>query len=54
MGLYEHVPGQRDFPILDKEVSVTEFRRRPAAVWKYGNFEHWRFHEKNMDPRATF
>lgn len=35
MGLYEHVPGQRDFSILDKKVSVTEFRRRPAAVWKY-------------------
>ena len=35
MGLYDHVPGQRDFLILEKEVSVTEFRRRPAAVWKY-------------------
>lgn len=35
MSAYDHVPGQRDFLILDKEVSLTEFRRKPSVVWKF-------------------
>ena len=30
-----HQPGRRDFLIAAKSVSVTEFRRKPSAVWKY-------------------
>ena len=30
-----HQPGRRDFLIAVKSVSVTEFRRKPSAVWKY-------------------
>ena len=30
-----HQPGRRDFLIAAKSVSVTEFRRRPSAVWQY-------------------
>ena len=30
-----HQPGRRDFLIAAKSVSVTEFRRRPSAVWRY-------------------
>lgn len=30
-----HQPGRRDFLIAVKSVSVTEFRRRPSAVWQY-------------------
>ena len=32
---YEHQPGQLDFQIVTKDVSVTEFRRKPSAVWAY-------------------
>ena len=32
---FEHMPGQRDFLIEEKDVSVTEFRRKPSAVWRY-------------------
>ena len=35
MDIYRHVPGKRDFFIEEKDVSVTEFRRKPSAVWKY-------------------
>lgn len=35
MGAIEHVPGQRDFLIEEKDMSVTEFRRKPSAVWNY-------------------
>ena len=35
MDAFEHTPGQRDFHIEEKDVSVTEFRRRPSAVWRY-------------------
>ena len=35
MGAVEHVRGQRDFLIEEKDVSVTEFRRKPFAVWRY-------------------
>lgn len=31
----EHQPGQLDFQIVTKDVSVTEFRRKPSAVWSY-------------------
>ena len=30
-----HQPGRRDFLVVTKSVSVTEFRRKPSAVWKY-------------------
>ena len=30
-----HQPGRRDFLIAAKNVSVTEFRRKPSAVWYY-------------------
>ena len=30
-----HQPGKLDFLIEEKDVSVTEFRRRPSAVWAY-------------------
>ena len=30
-----HQPGRRDFLIVTKSVSVTEFRRKPSAVWQY-------------------
>ena len=30
-----HQPGKLDFLIEEKDVSVTEFRRRPSAVWTY-------------------
>ena len=33
--VYEHQPGQLDFQIVTKDVSVTEFRRKPSAVWAY-------------------
>ena len=32
---YLHQPGRRDFLVVTKSVSVTEFRRRPSAVWQY-------------------
>ena len=35
MDIYRHVLGKRDFLIKEKEVSVTEFRRKPSAAWKY-------------------
>ena len=35
MGPVEHVRGQRDFLIEEKDVSVTEFRRKPSAVWRF-------------------
>ena len=35
MDAFEHVLGQRDFLIEEKDVSVTEFRRKPSAVWRY-------------------
>ena len=35
MEAFEHTPGQRDFLIEEKDVSVTEFRRKPSAVWQY-------------------
>ena len=35
MEAFEHTPGQRDFLIEEKDVSVTVFRRRPSAVWQY-------------------
>ena len=28
-----HQPGKLDFQIVEKEVSVTQFRRKPSAVW---------------------
>lgn len=31
----QHRPGKLDFMILEKKVSVTEFRRKPSAVWAY-------------------
>lgn len=30
-----HQPGKLDFQIVEKVVSVTEFRRKPSAVWDY-------------------
>ena len=30
-----HQPGMRDFLVVTKSVSVTEFRRKPSAVWQY-------------------
>ena len=35
MEAFEHTLGQRDFIIEEKDVSVTEFRRKPSAVWRY-------------------
>lgn len=35
MEAFEHMPGQRDFLIEEKDVSVTEFRRKPSAVWRF-------------------
>ena len=32
---YIHQPGKLDFLIEEKDVSVTEFRRKPSAVWAY-------------------
>lgn len=32
---FPHQPGRRDFLIAAKIVSVTDFRRRPSAVWQY-------------------
>lgn len=32
---HEHQPGKLDFQIVTKDVSVTEFRRKPSAVWAY-------------------
>ena len=32
---FPHQPGRRDFLIAAKSVSVTEFRRKPSAVWQY-------------------
>ena len=32
---FPHQPGRRDFLIVTKSVSVTEFRRKPSAVWQY-------------------
>ena len=31
----EHQLGQLDFQIVTKDVSVTEFRRKPSTVWAY-------------------
>lgn len=33
--IHEHQPGRLDFHIVTKDVSVTEFRRKPSAVWAY-------------------
>ena len=33
--IHEHQLGQLDFQIVSKDVSVTEFRRKPSAVWTY-------------------
>lgn len=30
-----HQLGRRDFLVVIKSVSVTEFRRKPSAVWQY-------------------
>lgn len=30
-----HQPCRRDFLVVTKSVTVTEFRRRPSAVWQY-------------------
>lgn len=30
-----HQPGRLDFLVVTKSVSVTEFRRKPSAVWQY-------------------
>ena len=35
MDAFDHTPGLRDFPIEEKDVSVTEFRRKPSSVWHY-------------------
>ena len=35
MEAFEHTLGQRDFLIEEKDVPVTEFRRKPSAVWQY-------------------
>lgn len=35
MEIRVHRPGQLDFQIVTKDVSVTEFRRKPSAVWDY-------------------
>ena len=35
MEIRVHQPGQLDFQIVTKDVSVTEFRRKPSAVWDY-------------------
>ena len=34
-GAVQHQPGKLDFLIVEKDVSVTEFRRKPSAVWAY-------------------
>lgn len=31
----QHQPGKLDFLIVEKDVSVTEFRRKPSEVWAY-------------------
>ena len=33
--IHEHQLGQLDFQIVSKDVSVTEYRRKPSAVWDY-------------------
>lgn len=33
--IHEHQPGKLDFQIVTKDVSVTEFRRKPSNVWTY-------------------
>lgn len=33
--IVQHQPGKLDFLIVEKDVSVTEFRRKPSAVWAY-------------------
>ena len=35
MDINQHQLGQLDFQIVTKDVSVTEFRRKPSAVWSY-------------------
>lgn len=35
MDAVAHVPGRRDFLIEEKDVSVTEFRRKPSVIWRY-------------------
>ena len=35
MEIRVHQPGQLDFQIVTKDVSVTAFRRKPSAVWAY-------------------
>ncbi len=35
IGEHPHQPGKLDFMIVEKDVSVTEFRRKPSAVWAY-------------------
>ncbi len=35
MEVLQHTPGHVDFTIEEKDVSVTEFRRKPSAVWQY-------------------
>ena len=35
MDAVAHMPGHRDFLIEEKDVSLTEFRRKPSAVWRY-------------------
>ena len=35
MEISVHQPGQLDFHIVTKDVSVTEFRRKPSTVWAY-------------------
>ena len=35
MEIRVHQPGQLDFQIITKDVSVTEFRRKPSGVWAY-------------------
>ena len=30
-----HQPGRLDFRIVEKDVSVIEFRRKPSAVWRF-------------------
>lgn len=33
--IHEHQPGKLDFQIVTKDVSVTQFRRKPSDVWTY-------------------
>lgn len=35
MEAHGHEKGELDFLIEEKNVSVTEFRRKPSAVWEY-------------------